>query len=425
MPPVSKILVRGGGLVPIFYRLRIGLSVAAMLFTTGMHAHAATLTYASDTSLTFGSNTFTIKSGSASESFILQTDSIYVTVGSGDTFTLASSGKLAFSVSTTDRVNVECAATESKVTVTGPRSVTITPQTSQCGANGGSAGSSGSSSVTPAPAATVPTPAKTTTAQKTETPKVTTVTPKVETPATPTAPSKGAPAKTNASEGPMGEAMRPSSSKGTIALVKELSKEQVAVIRDSAGTLLELAVESAGELSAKEKKALPPPPVAARFASLAKKTSNPVVTVLLARDFVENGTEETERLGKGTRRGCLNSYVSAFGRMPDSESELADLVRICSGILPAERNKGSERYHQLRTYQLLYGKSAKVVSGSKEEKFVLIATYGLRPSTEERDLKKEAAATRAYTKKARKSKLNSDDWDIVRAIAYSGFVIPK
>ncbi|MFA6927637.1 MAG: carboxypeptidase regulatory-like domain-containing protein [Patescibacteria group bacterium] len=133
-------------------------------------------------------------------------------------------------------------------------------------------------------------------------------------------------------------------------------------------------------------------------------------------NFISYGTETTLKLGAGERAGVLNSYKSAFGRLPAKETEWSDAIKIANGRWPSELNKTSEANATL-AFRKIY-KRAPDRKNSNDDAAVTVIAYGLRPA--QRNVNSEAAAIKSFKAIYGYPPVSATAWDIVRAIAYSG-----
>jgi hypothetical protein len=137
---------------------------------------AADLNWTADTAVTINSNNYTIRSGSAATSMEVGATTLTVTVPSGSSFALISTS--GHTLSNDQSLILTCSSGQSTLTITGPKTVIITPSVAQACNTAGQGGTTVVSTPTPTPAPTL-TPAPT----ATPTPTPTTG------PATPAAPS--------------------------------------------------------------------------------------------------------------------------------------------------------------------------------------------------------------------------------------------
>ncbi|MDO8668134.1 MAG: hypothetical protein Q7K35_03475, partial [bacterium] len=132
--------------------------------------------------------------------------------------------------------------------------------------------------------------------------------------------------------------------------------------------------------------------------------------------YIHNGAPTTEKLGAGERAGVLSSYLSAFGKLPKTEIEWQDVIKIGNGRWPSEKNSAAETKAKL-SFKKIYGREAKMANVNNNAAVTVMA-YGLRPS--QRNLNSEKAAILSFKYFMKRAPTTAPDWDIVRAIAYSG-----
>ncbi|MFH1564959.1 MAG: putative Ig domain-containing protein [bacterium] len=133
-------------------------------------------------------------------------------------------------------------------------------------------------------------------------------------------------------------------------------------------------------------------------------------------NFVVYGTKTTQTLGVGERAGVINSYKSAFGKLPSSQAEWEDVVKIANGRWPSETNSAAE-VKAKEEFKKIYKKEANMANPNDNAAVTVIA-YGLRPS--DRNLGNEKIAANFFKAIFKYNPASATDWDIVRAIAYSG-----
>lgn len=133
-------------------------------------------------------------------------------------------------------------------------------------------------------------------------------------------------------------------------------------------------------------------------------------------NFVAYGTDTTLPLGEGERAGVVNSYKSAFGKLPSTETEWNDTIKIANGRWPEERNSLSEA-NAAEAFKKVYLR-APDRNNSHDDAAVTVIAYGLRPA--KRNTDSEKAAIKIFKDIYGYNPKTATAWDIVRAIAYSG-----
>lgn len=132
--------------------------------------------------------------------------------------------------------------------------------------------------------------------------------------------------------------------------------------------------------------------------------------------FITYGTKSAKILGEGERSGALNSYKSAFGKLPASEADWQDLLKIANGRWTSASSTVAEANAKI-IFKKIYGREADLTN-AKDLMAIKIIAYGLRPA--KRNLNSEKAAIKSFKFYFKKNPTTAIDWDAVRAIAYSG-----
>ncbi len=135
--------------------------------------------------------------------------------------------------------------------------------------------------------------------------------------------------------------------------------------------------------------------------------------------FIHYGTPTTQSLGAGERGGVLDSYYSAFSKMPTLDYEWMDIIKIANGRWPTERNSKLEEESQNNIFNTIYKRIANM-NLPTDNAAVTVITYGLRPA--HRNMDSERTGIKFFKGIFGHNPENATDWDIVRAIAYSGAV---
>ena len=152
-------------------------------------------------------------------------------------------------------------------------------------------------------------------------------------------------------------------------------------------------------------------------APLVADVSAPTLSVRSAMThFVTYGTKTTLKLGKGERAGVVNSFKSAFGKVPQTETDWQDVFKIANGRWPSQR-AASKEDKATAAFKKIYLREPDR-SDPHDDAAVVVMAYGLRPS--DRNLDSEKAAIRIFKGIYGYNPSNAVDWDAMRAIAYSG-----
>lgn len=141
-------------------------------------------------------------------------------------------------------------------------------------------------------------------------------------------------------------------------------------------------------------------------------TSNAVAVI----NFLTYGTKTTLKLGAGERAGVLNSYKAAFNKLPQTEEEWRDAIKIGNGRWPSQKSLEAEKRAKIN-FALVYKRAANMANANDNAAVTTMA-YGLRPLP--RNLNSEAAAIKIFKGVFGYYPVKATAWDVVRAIAYSG-----
>jgi hypothetical protein len=139
---------------------------------------------------------------------------------------------------------------------------------------------------------------------------------------------------------------------------------------------------------------------------------------LMILNFITYGTPSTQILGQGERAGAVNSYRQAFGKLPKTEDEWLDVIKISNGRWPGEKNNEAEE--RARTnFNIVYLRNPDR-NNPHDDAAITVMAYGLRPTN--RNLNSEKAAIKIFKNIYGYNPEKATAWDVVRAIAYSGAV---
>jgi hypothetical protein len=133
-------------------------------------------------------------------------------------------------------------------------------------------------------------------------------------------------------------------------------------------------------------------------------------------NFILYGTVGTKKLGAGERAGVVNSYKTAFGKVPANADEWSDALKIAIGRWPGARSAEAENKAK-SIFKTIYLRSANM-DNARDNAAVTVMSYGLRPFN--RNLDSEKAAINIFKAIFKKNPTETTDWDAIRAIAYSG-----
>jgi len=132
--------------------------------------------------------------------------------------------------------------------------------------------------------------------------------------------------------------------------------------------------------------------------------------------FVNYGTDSTIRLGAGERAGVLYCFQDVHGRLPSTQDDWDDVLKIANGRWPKQTNSAKESEAEVKFRQVYLRDPNR--SNPHDDAAVVVIAYGLKPP--HRSLESEKAAIKTFRYVYGKTPVSNLDWKIVRAIAESG-----
>jgi hypothetical protein len=148
-----------------------------------------------------------------------------------------------------------------------------------------------------------------------------------------------------------------------------------------------------------------------------KKVSNNMKTAL--NEFITYGVDEnTLKLGEGERAAVIHSYKQAYDKLPDTEEELEDAIKIANGRFPTITNQGAEDRAK-EEFKKIYKRRADL-NNERDRNAITVMAYGLRQKAENRNLNSEKRGIEIFQSIYNKHPQNTQDWNIMQAITYSG-----
>jgi hypothetical protein len=136
-------------------------------------------------------------------------------------------------------------------------------------------------------------------------------------------------------------------------------------------------------------------------------------------NFITYGVDSnTQKLGEGERAAVINSYKSAFNKLPETESELADAIKIANGRWPSNTNDAAEKKAK-EQFQKIYKRIADM-NNANDNAAVTVMAYGLRQKAENRNLNSEKAGIKTFKGIYGHTPQTTEEWNIMQAITYSG-----
>ena len=137
------------------------------------------------------------------------------------------------------------------------------------------------------------------------------------------------------------------------------------------------------------------------------------------KTFIAYGVDNnTKKLGEGERAAVINSYKSAFDKLPETEAELADVIKIANGRFPSITNNQAEKRAKDQFIKIY--KRVADMNNPNDSAAIKIMAYGLKQKAENRNLNSEKAGINSFKNIFGHIPALTDDWNIMQTITYSG-----
>jgi hypothetical protein len=135
--------------------------------------------------------------------------------------------------------------------------------------------------------------------------------------------------------------------------------------------------------------------------------------------FITYGVDDnTKNLGEGERAAVIHSYKAAFGKLPESEGEMTDAIKIANGRWPSQTNEASENRAKVE-FKKIYLRNANM-GQPNDNAAVTVMAYGLRQQAENRNLESEKQGIKTFQYIYGYLPNSTEDWNIMQSITYSG-----
>lgn len=139
----------------------------------------------------------------------------------------------------------------------------------------------------------------------------------------------------------------------------------------------------------------------------------------IVNNFVTYGVDDnTKKLGAGERAAVLHSYKEVYGKLPEGETEMTEVIKIANGRWPSEVNLEAEA-ESAKIFAQIYGRQPDMAN-AHEAAAIKIMTYGLRQKAQNRNLYSEGRALKTFKAVFGHVPETTADWNILQAITYSG-----
>ena len=139
----------------------------------------------------------------------------------------------------------------------------------------------------------------------------------------------------------------------------------------------------------------------------------------MLNNFITYGVDDnTKKIGERERAAVLFSYKDAFKKLPESEEDMADVIKIANGRWPDKRNKDAEKEAE-KHFKKIYKKVPNMKNPS-DNAAITVMSYGLRQKAENRNLDSERQGIKIFMDIYGYHPSSTEDWNIMQAITYSG-----
>lgn len=136
--------------------------------------------------------------------------------------------------------------------------------------------------------------------------------------------------------------------------------------------------------------------------------------------FVAYGVDaNTKGLGAGERAAVARSYKQAYGKLPESEQDLSDMIRIANGRFPSKRSAGAEN-NAKAAFRQIYKRVPNLMTNQNDVAAIMVMAYGLRQPAVNRNLSSEQYGLQTFRRIYRRMPQGPEEWNIMQAITYSG-----
>jgi hypothetical protein len=156
------------------------------------------------------------------------------------------------------------------------------------------------------------------------------------------------------------------------------------------------------------------------LASLIKGVPQiPQATLDAINNFITYGVDQnTVKLGAGQRAAVVNSFKSAFDRLPTTQTDITDVVKIANGRWPGQTSPTAIADAKV-DFKKVYLRDADM-NNANDNAAITIMAYGLQQQAQNRNLNSERAGIKTFKYVYGRLPSSAQDWNVVMAITYSG-----
>ena len=136
-------------------------------------------------------------------------------------------------------------------------------------------------------------------------------------------------------------------------------------------------------------------------------------------DFITYGVDaNTVKLGEGERAAVISSYKAAFDKLPETEAELTDAIKIANGRFPSITSDEAEKAAKEQFIKIY--KRIPDLNNANDNAAIKVMAYGLRQKAENRNLNSEKVGIKIFKDIYGYTPKTTEDWNTMQAITYSG-----
>jgi hypothetical protein len=137
------------------------------------------------------------------------------------------------------------------------------------------------------------------------------------------------------------------------------------------------------------------------------------------KNFIAYGVDDnSKKLGEGERAAVMYSFKAAFNKLPETEAELEDAIKIANGRWPSVISDEAEADAKAQ-FKKIYLREADM-NNAHDAAAIKVMAYGLRQQAQNRNLNSESAALKIFKAIFKKLPQTTEEWNALQAITYSG-----
>lgn len=136
-------------------------------------------------------------------------------------------------------------------------------------------------------------------------------------------------------------------------------------------------------------------------------------------NFITYGVDaNTKMMGEGERAAVAFSYKAAFSKLPETEMDLIDAIKIASGRFPANISDEAEKKAKSKFFRIF--SRVPDMEVPTDAAAVKVMAYGLRQKAENRNMKSETVGIKTFKHIFGNTPKTTEEWNAMQAITYSG-----